>query len=230
MFLVRATRRRWRTGIMCVGESWTRKCESLRLSMSSALWVGVQVEELVLEVVLSNLMTWSALVQTLLFSYITLPHPFHFSLVFSLLVPVPEAIDAYINASKTVLKQGEPLTVNCTVHGVELVNFSWDIPNRGVSRSGAEQALLFRFPFVITLRPLDQAQIISRCGDTPHSFYSAVKLYSQLTLGWYCNNWVSVGPCLDNSEAEMFPFYLWWWSFIFMALLEHVLKQTHSFS
>lgn len=73
--------------------------------------------------------------QTLLFSYITLPHPFHFSLVFSLLVPVPEAIDAYINASKTVLKQGEPLTVNCTVHGVELVNFSWDIPNRGVSRS-----------------------------------------------------------------------------------------------
>ncbi|XP_035506085.2 platelet-derived growth factor receptor beta [Scophthalmus maximus] len=44
-------------------------------------------------------------------------------------IAVPEAIDAYINASKTVLKQGEPLTVNCTVHGVELVHFSWDIPN-----------------------------------------------------------------------------------------------------
>lgn len=48
--------------------------------------------------------------------------------VFSIVVP--EAIDAYINASKTVLKEGEPLTVNCTVHGVELVYFSWDIPNR----------------------------------------------------------------------------------------------------
>ncbi|CAI5651989.1 unnamed protein product [Oreochromis niloticus] len=47
-------------------------------------------------------------------------------------IVVPEAIDAYINASKTVLKQGEPLTVNCTVHGLELVNFSWDIPNRGL--------------------------------------------------------------------------------------------------
>uniref|UniRef100_A0A672J2P1 receptor protein-tyrosine kinase n=1 Tax=Salarias fasciatus TaxID=181472 RepID=A0A672J2P1_SALFA len=47
--------------------------------------------------------------------------------VFSIVVP--DAIDAYINASKTVLKQGEPLTVNCTVHGVELVFFSWDIPN-----------------------------------------------------------------------------------------------------
>ncbi|XP_044061327.1 platelet-derived growth factor receptor beta [Siniperca chuatsi] len=50
--------------------------------------------------------------------------------VFSIVVP--EAIDAYINASKTVLKQGEPLTVNCTVHGVELVFFSWDIPNREI--------------------------------------------------------------------------------------------------
>lgn len=64
----------------------------------------------------------------------------------SLPIPVPEAIDAYINASKTVLKQGEPLTVNCTVHGVELVFFSWDIPNREVSRSGAERALCSAFP------------------------------------------------------------------------------------
>ncbi|XP_061901939.1 platelet-derived growth factor receptor beta isoform X1 [Entelurus aequoreus] len=47
--------------------------------------------------------------------------------VFSIMVP--EAIDAYINASKTVLKQGESLTVNCTVHGAELVFFSWDVPN-----------------------------------------------------------------------------------------------------
>uniref|UniRef100_UPI0037E75E15 platelet-derived growth factor receptor beta n=1 Tax=Semicossyphus pulcher TaxID=241346 RepID=UPI0037E75E15 len=50
--------------------------------------------------------------------------------VFSIVVP--GAIDAYVNASKSVLKQGEPLTVNCTVHGVELVYFSWDIPNREV--------------------------------------------------------------------------------------------------
>uniref|UniRef100_A0A3Q4AID1 receptor protein-tyrosine kinase n=2 Tax=Mola mola TaxID=94237 RepID=A0A3Q4AID1_MOLML len=51
--------------------------------------------------------------------------------VFSIIVP--DDIDAYMNASKTVLKHGEPLTVNCTVHGVELVFFSWDIPNREVS-------------------------------------------------------------------------------------------------
>lgn len=48
---------------------------------------------------------------------------------------VPEALDAHINASKTVLKQGEPLSVNCTAHGVELVFFSWDYPNKDVSGS-----------------------------------------------------------------------------------------------
>lgn len=46
---------------------------------------------------------------------------------------VPEALDAHINASKTVLKQGEPLSVNCSAHGVELVFFSWDLPNKDVS-------------------------------------------------------------------------------------------------
>lgn len=47
--------------------------------------------------------------------------------VFSIVVP--ETIDAYINTSKKVLKTGESLTVNCTVHGVELVYFSWEYPN-----------------------------------------------------------------------------------------------------
>ncbi|XP_067242896.1 platelet-derived growth factor receptor beta [Chanodichthys erythropterus] len=44
----------------------------------------------------------------------------------------PEGLDPYINASKTVLKQGETLNVNCTVHGALLVYFSWDFPNKDV--------------------------------------------------------------------------------------------------
>ncbi|XP_029021293.1 platelet-derived growth factor receptor beta [Betta splendens] len=52
-------------------------------------------------------------------------------IVFSIFAP--ETVDAYINASRTVLKTGEPLTVNCTVHGVQLVNFSWTIPNREIN-------------------------------------------------------------------------------------------------
>uniref|UniRef100_A0A8C1ZT51 receptor protein-tyrosine kinase n=1 Tax=Cyprinus carpio TaxID=7962 RepID=A0A8C1ZT51_CYPCA len=51
--------------------------------------------------------------------------------VFSIFAP--DALDPYINASKTVLKQGETLNVNCTVHGVELVFFSWDFPHKDVS-------------------------------------------------------------------------------------------------
>uniref|UniRef100_A0A8C1GJ43 receptor protein-tyrosine kinase n=1 Tax=Cyprinus carpio TaxID=7962 RepID=A0A8C1GJ43_CYPCA len=50
--------------------------------------------------------------------------------VFSIFAP--DALDPYINASKTVLKQGETLNVNCTVHGVELVFFSWDFPHKDV--------------------------------------------------------------------------------------------------
>ncbi|XP_043114013.1 platelet-derived growth factor receptor beta-like isoform X2 [Puntigrus tetrazona] len=41
-----------------------------------------------------------------------------------------KALDTYISASKTVLKQGEMLNVNCTVHGAELVYFSWDFPHK----------------------------------------------------------------------------------------------------
>ncbi|XP_062846492.1 platelet-derived growth factor receptor beta [Trichomycterus rosablanca] len=48
--------------------------------------------------------------------------------VFSIIVP--EVLDAHINASKTVLKQGEPLSVNCMVPIVQLVYFSWDYPNK----------------------------------------------------------------------------------------------------
>lgn len=59
-------------------------------------------------------------------------------------IVVPEDIDAYMNASKTVLKQGEPLTVNCTVHGPELVSFSWDIPNREMVDVLPETNDLFR--------------------------------------------------------------------------------------
>uniref|UniRef100_A0A8C2D9G9 receptor protein-tyrosine kinase n=1 Tax=Cyprinus carpio TaxID=7962 RepID=A0A8C2D9G9_CYPCA len=50
----------------------------------------------------------------------------------SFYVFTPDALDPYINASKTVLKQGETLNVNCTVHGVELVFFSWDFPHKDV--------------------------------------------------------------------------------------------------
>uniref|UniRef100_A0A8C6M191 receptor protein-tyrosine kinase n=1 Tax=Nothobranchius furzeri TaxID=105023 RepID=A0A8C6M191_NOTFU len=78
-------------------------------------------------------------------------------------ITVPKTIDPYINATKTVLKQGEALTINCTVHGVELADFSWDFPNREVSGSGAEQELLFQLSpcvvvFVIPVRPPDQTQ------------------------------------------------------------------------
>ncbi|KAJ8266013.1 hypothetical protein GJAV_G00124920 [Gymnothorax javanicus] len=45
-------------------------------------------------------------------------------------IVVPATINAFINASKTVLKQGEPLTVNCTVKGADIVFFNWEYPRK----------------------------------------------------------------------------------------------------
>ncbi|KAM4586511.1 platelet-derived growth factor receptor beta [Fundulus diaphanus] len=44
-------------------------------------------------------------------------------------IPVPEDINPYISTSKTVLKQGEPLTINCTVPDAGLVYFTWVVPS-----------------------------------------------------------------------------------------------------
>ncbi|XP_031425684.1 platelet-derived growth factor receptor beta [Clupea harengus] len=55
--------------------------------------------------------------------------PFH---VYSIIVPM--GMSVYINASRTVLKRGESVTVNCTQHGAELVYFHWDYPNEELSQ------------------------------------------------------------------------------------------------
>ncbi|KAK9537074.1 hypothetical protein VZT92_006810 [Zoarces viviparus] len=48
--------------------------------------------------------------------------------VFSIVVPKVMEVD--LSVSSSVLKQGEVLTVNCTVKDTEIVFFSWDFPRR----------------------------------------------------------------------------------------------------
>lgn len=47
-------------------------------------------------------------------------------------LPVPKAMEVDLTVSSSVLKQGEVLTVNCTVKDAEMVFFSWDYPRRQV--------------------------------------------------------------------------------------------------
>ncbi|XP_023689669.1 platelet-derived growth factor receptor beta isoform X1 [Paramormyrops kingsleyae] len=44
-------------------------------------------------------------------------------------IVAPEILEPKIKASKTVLRKGEPLMVNCTVNGAEIVYFSWNYPH-----------------------------------------------------------------------------------------------------
>ncbi|XP_039630251.1 platelet-derived growth factor receptor beta [Polypterus senegalus] len=50
-------------------------------------------------------------------------------------IEVPEVFRAFINASKQVVKQGEPLVVNCTTHGSELALFNWDYPRKAFNKT-----------------------------------------------------------------------------------------------
>ncbi|XP_063048957.1 platelet-derived growth factor receptor beta-like [Engraulis encrasicolus] len=59
--------------------------------------------------------------------------PYH---VYGILVPVMMSV--YINASHTVLKRGESLSLNCTQHGAELAFFTWTC--REQTQHGAELA------------------------------------------------------------------------------------------
>uniref|UniRef100_A0A8C7V2T1 receptor protein-tyrosine kinase n=1 Tax=Oncorhynchus mykiss TaxID=8022 RepID=A0A8C7V2T1_ONCMY len=45
----------------------------------------------------------------------------------------PKSMNAFMTLSKTVLKQGEALMVNCTVEEAEIVYFEWDFPRKEVS-------------------------------------------------------------------------------------------------
>lgn len=55
-------------------------------------------------------------------------------LLYSLLshLSVPKVMDVDLSASSSVVKQGEVLTVNCTVRDVDMVFFRWDFPRRQV--------------------------------------------------------------------------------------------------
>lgn len=52
----------------------------------------------------------------------------------SFLSPFPvSSVNVSISAVQTIVRQGENVTLMCTVSGNELVNFNWDYPRKQVS-------------------------------------------------------------------------------------------------
>lgn len=85
----------------------------------------------------------------------------------------PEVLEPFINASRTVLKQGETLNVNCTVHDVELVFFSWDFPNKDVS--GMKTRLFVSSISRERFRMLNHVKMCSHTSLLFHVFKAKVK-------------------------------------------------------
>ncbi|KAK3526699.1 hypothetical protein QTP70_032078 [Hemibagrus guttatus] len=67
--------------------------------------------------------------------------------IFTILVP--EVLEVHINASKTVVIQGEPLSVNCSAHGVQLVYFTWGLPNKD---NQGQEILTDMIPATLSMR------------------------------------------------------------------------------
>lgn len=60
-------------------------------------------------------------------------HPFlHYSFL-SFTFPTVSSVNVSISAVQTIVRQGENVTLMCTVSGNELVNFNWDYPRKQVS-------------------------------------------------------------------------------------------------
>lgn len=60
-------------------------------------------------------------------------HPFpHYSFLSFTFLTV-SSVNVSISAVQTIVRQGENVTLMCTVSGNELVNFNWDYPRKQVS-------------------------------------------------------------------------------------------------
>lgn len=60
-------------------------------------------------------------------------HPFpHYSFL-SFTSRTVSSVNVSISAVQTIVRQGENITLMCTVSGNELVNFNWDYPRKQVS-------------------------------------------------------------------------------------------------
>lgn len=67
-------------------------------------------------------------------------HPILCYSFLSFTFPTVSSVNVSISAVQTVVRQGENITLMCTVSGNELVNFNWDYPRKQVS-APAPQAL-----------------------------------------------------------------------------------------
>ncbi|XP_062404923.1 platelet-derived growth factor receptor beta [Sardina pilchardus] len=91
--------------------------------------------------------------------------------VYSIIVPI--GMNVYVNASRTVLKSGESVSVNCTQHGAELVHFHWDYPNNEVTDAYGG-ALYLHLPHAT---PADSGEYVCHVRETVFEQTASASIY-----------------------------------------------------
>ncbi|KAK6305688.1 hypothetical protein J4Q44_G00244680 [Coregonus suidteri] len=85
---------------------------------------------------------------------------------------VPKSMNTFMTLSKTVLKQGEALMVNCTVEKVAIVYFRWEFPRKEIIEpltdflSGNRELRIRSFLNISSATLEDSGQYICRVQDT----------------------------------------------------------------
>lgn len=89
-------------------------------------------------------------------------------------LPVPKVMEVEMWASGSVLRQGEVLTINCTVKDTEMVYFTWDFPRKQVLVFLSVLLSVSLYVYLSVCLSGESFVIISLFSEVKHEFSSSV--------------------------------------------------------
>ncbi|CAB1315890.1 unnamed protein product, partial [Coregonus sp. 'balchen'] len=120
-------------------------------------------------------------------------------------IVVPKSMNAFMTLSKTVLKQGEALMVNCTVEDAEIVYFKWDFPRKEMIEpltdflTGNREFRIRSFLNISSATLEDSGQYICRVQDT----VSGQSAMDNLTVTVLERGFVALEPSINHNVSAL---------------------------
>ncbi|XP_041750373.1 platelet-derived growth factor receptor beta [Coregonus clupeaformis] len=120
-------------------------------------------------------------------------------------IVVPKSMNAFMTLSKTVLKQGEALMVNCTVEDAEIVYFKWDFPRKEMIEpltdflTGNREFRIRSFLNISSATLEDSGQYICRVQDT----VSGQSAMDNLTVTILERGFVALEPSINHNVSAL---------------------------
>ncbi|XP_055798809.1 platelet-derived growth factor receptor beta-like [Salvelinus fontinalis] len=117
-------------------------------------------------------------------------------------IVVPKSMNAFMTLSKTVLKQGEALMVNCTVEEAEMVYFEWDFPRKETIEPLTDFLSEIRIRSFLNISSVtleDSGQYICRVQDS----FAGKSAMDNLTVTVLERGFVDLEPSIDANVSAL---------------------------